>query len=137
MCSNIVTLDAFLNMEILKTRTICRQTTLTPTPPSVHYCRVVYILYTLCICKHFSSGSGFKKEQYIQFLQRILAINKVLCVLFFKAQKIRHQFFCCTIVLCTFAAPTLINEFFRRSFCESKIPRTSFPAFEGLTSFKK
>jgi len=33
----------------------------TPTP-STHYLRVVYIVYTICICVHISAGKVLKKE---------------------------------------------------------------------------
>ena len=42
-----------------------------PPPHSAHYNRVVYIVLTiLCICVHIPSGSGYKKEFYLQFLKQ-------------------------------------------------------------------
>ena len=41
-----------------------------PPPPSTHYSRAVYIVYTTCICVHISAGTGFKKEVYLQSLKR-------------------------------------------------------------------
>ena len=35
-------------------------------PPSTHY-----IVYKICICVHISAGTGFKKEVYVQSLERI------------------------------------------------------------------
>ena len=37
-----------------------------PPTPSTHYRRVVYIVYTMCICVHISAETGLKKEVYIQ-----------------------------------------------------------------------
>ena len=47
---------------------------------------VNWIVYTISICVHISAGTGFIKEVYLQSLKRII------CVLFFKTQKIRHLF---------------------------------------------
>ena len=40
-------------------------------PPSTHYSRFVYIVYTICICLHISTGAGLKKEVYLQSLKCI------------------------------------------------------------------
>ena len=49
-------------MEIAKTEKNYTTNPVTNPPPSAHYSRVVYIVYTICICVYISAGTGFKKE---------------------------------------------------------------------------
>ena len=39
--------------------------------PFTHYRRVVYIVYTICICVHISAGTDLKKKVYVHSLKRI------------------------------------------------------------------
>ena len=67
--------NTFLNMENAENEENNTTNHVTP-PPSTHHSRVVYIVCTLCICVHISSGQGLEKDFYIQILKRILAIKK-------------------------------------------------------------
>ena len=42
-----------------------------PPPLSAHNSRVVYIVYTICICVHIVSGSGFNKEGVVWSINRL------------------------------------------------------------------
>ena len=55
-------------------------------PPSPHYSRVVYIVYTICICVLISSGSGFRKSfifnsKNVSYLLKYEKIRHLFCVL--------------------------------------------------------
>ena len=54
----------FFNMEIAENEknNMTNPVNNPPPPSSAHYSRVVYIVYTICICVHISAGTGLKKR---------------------------------------------------------------------------
>ena len=78
-------------------------------PPSYHYSRVVYIVYTMSICVNISAATGFKKEVYLLSLKRIKVIRKVrhlFGVLLFKTQKNKTLFFVFKVCLMLLKLPS-------------------------------